>query len=134
MPIETPDDIQSLYSTLKAEKEFGLELPEWTKEFYPEKLQLLTDKSYVYNAYNSELKKLKGGVFVKKALNDWNHVMENKLKQKIFMYAGHDSSVTNILSAFKVWPEQFPGYGVTAILELYKNSATNAYGVEVSLQ
>lgn len=31
MDIKTPDDIQSLYSTLRAESEYGLKLPECKK-------------------------------------------------------------------------------------------------------
>lgn len=99
------------------QKEFGLQLPKWTEKYFPERLQDLTDKSYVYNAYNSILKRLKGGVFVKKAIKDWNN---RNIKQKILIYAGHDSSVTNILSAFNVWTQQFPDYGSAAHL-LFKN-------------
>ncbi|XP_070492517.1 prostatic acid phosphatase-like [Chironomus tepperi] len=131
LSIKTPDDIQSLYSTLKAEREFGLKLPEWTEEYFPERMQELTDKSYIYNAYNSLMKRLKGGVFLKKAINDWNN---KKIKQKIFLYAGHDSSVTNILSAFNVWAQQFPDYGATGILEFSQNKVDGTYGVEIFLK
>ncbi|CRK95747.1 CLUMA_CG009204, isoform A [Clunio marinus] len=132
--IKTPDDVQSLYSTLKAEKEFGLKLPQWTENFFPQKLQYVTDRSYVLNAFNSELKRLKGGVFVKKAIQDWNEKALNKLKEKIFIYAGHDATVTNILSAFNVWDEQFPDYGITAILELSQHKETKEFGVEIFLR
>lgn len=72
----------------------------------------MTDKSYIFNAYNSLLKRLKGGVFLKKAIDDWTRKKTgDKMKQKILIYAGHDSTVTNILSAFNVWTQQFPGYG-----------------------
>lgn len=134
LDIKTPDDVQSLYSTLKAEKEFGLNLPDWTKNYFPDKLQPLTDKSYIYNAYNSELKRLKGGVFVKKAISDWESVITKKLKSKIQLFAGHDSTVTNILSAFNVWTEQFPDYGITTLLEFYKNKKTDEYGVQILLK
>lgn len=80
-------------------------------------MQDLTDKSYVYNAYNSLLKRLKGGVFVKKVISDWNSKKNDKSNKKIFLYAGHDSSVTNILAALNVWTEQFPDYG-----NFYKNN------------
>ncbi|KAG5671139.1 hypothetical protein PVAND_001352 [Polypedilum vanderplanki] len=134
LKIKTPDDVQSLYSTLKAEKEFGLVLPKWTLDYFPKRLQEMTDKSYVYNAYNSELKRLKGGVFVKKALGDWKSKIDNKISQKIFVYAGHDSTVTNILSAFNVWKPQFPDYGITGILELSQNKKTKQYGIEIFLK
>lgn len=44
----------------------------------------------------------------------------------------HFLAVTNILSAFNVWEETFPDYGITAILELLQNKITKEYGVEVS--
>lgn len=92
----------------------------------------LTTLSYVYNAYNSELKRLKGGVFVKKSIEDWQAKIDEKLKTKIFLYAGHDSTVTNILSAMNVWPKQLPDYGITAILEMSEQNST--FGVEVFLK
>ena len=111
-----------------------MELPEWTNEYYPEKLQHLTDQSYVYNAFNPELKRFKGGVFVKKVIADWKSKVTGNLKTKIFLYAGHDSSVTNILSAFNVWEPQFPGYGIAGILELNQNKKTGEFGVEIFLR
>lgn len=109
-----------------------MKLPAWTKEYFPDKLQDLTDKSYVFNAYNSEMKRLKGGVFVKKAITDWKKKSNDDLKQKLFLYAGHDATVTNILSAFNVWEQQFPDYGVTAILEMSQHKETKEFGIEVS--
>jgi hypothetical protein len=43
------------------QEQFNLSLPEWTKGIYPDKLVPLTDFSFVLNAYNTELQKLKGG-------------------------------------------------------------------------
>lgn len=106
LKIQTPDDVQSLYSTLKAEQEFGLKLPKWTENYFPSQLENLTEKSYVYNSYNKILKRLKGGVFLKKTIEEWELKKSNKLKKKFFIYAGHDSTVANILSAFNVWKQQ----------------------------
>lgn len=111
-----------------------MELPEWTKKYYPKKLQTITEESYVYNAYNDELKRLKGGVFLKKSIDDWEQKVAEKLKTKIFLYAGHDSTVTNILSAFNVWDPQFPDYGITALFELSQNIKSGEYGVEIFLR
>jgi prostatic aicd phosphatase len=80
------------------------------------------------------LKRLKGGVFVKKAIDDWEKKADDKLKTKIFLYAGHDSTVTNILSAFNVWEKQFPDYGITAMLEFSKHKSSGEYGVEIFLK
>jgi len=39
----------------------NLTLPEWTRGIYPDRLIPLTVFSFVLNAYNTELQKLKGG-------------------------------------------------------------------------
>lgn len=111
-----------------------MKLPKVLRSYFPYKLEALTDKSYVYNAYNDELKRLKGGVFVKKAISDWEKKVEDKMKTKIFLYAGHDSTVTNILSAFDVWTQQFPDYGITGLLEFSKHKQTGEYGLEIFLK
>lgn len=135
LSIKTPDDVQSLYSTLKAEQEFGLELPEWTKLYYPYRLQELTDLSYILNVYNDELKKLKGGPFLKKMLNEWKEFSSNKTEnvKKMYLYVGHDSTVVNILSAFNAWEPQFPDYTTMAVFELYQNRKTGGFSVQILL-
>lgn len=112
-------------------------LPPWAEKYFPEQMQLMTDKSYIYNAYNNELKKLKGGVFVDKAIKDWEMFEKNnKTPRRIFLFGGHDATVTNILAAFNVWNAEsgFPDYGITAMLELSKHKITNGYGVEIFLR
>ncbi|XP_058461270.1 venom acid phosphatase Acph-1 [Malaya genurostris] len=134
MDIKTPDDVQSLYSTIRAEFEFGLTLPKWTKDYYPEKLLPLTKLSYILNVFNDELIKLKGGPFLKKTLGEWESVMKDEFSpkaKKIFVYAGHDSTVVNILSAFNVWREQIPNYAIMAVFELYKDRRTGQFVVRV---
>lgn len=133
LKIETPDDVQSLYSTLKAEKEFGLTLPEWTEKYYPEQLQNLTDFSYILGVYNDELKRIKGGPFLKKTLGEWKTAAaKGPGTKKIYIYAGHDFTVVNLLSAFNVWRPQFPDYAIMGVFELYENSKTGAHSVQVS--
>lgn len=136
LSITSLDDIQSLFSTLKAEKEYGINLPRWTKKYYPNPLQKLTELSYIYNVYNDELKKLKGGPFLKKLISDWSQYTTGTIKpknRKMYVYAGHDSTIVNILSAFNVWQRQLPNYGIMAIFEFYENTITGKFGVKVSL-
>ncbi|XP_053672207.1 venom acid phosphatase Acph-1 [Anopheles nili] len=135
LKIANPDDVQSLFSTLKAESEYGLKLPAWTKAYYPDKLLPLTKKSYILNVYTDEMKRLKGGPFLRKTLNEWEALIANPsgAHKKILLYAGHDSTVVNILSALKVWNENdLPDYGVMGVLELFYDSGSNRYGVVVS--
>ncbi|KAJ4440010.1 hypothetical protein ANN_08141, partial [Periplaneta americana] len=88
------------------QEDYNLTLPEWTHGIYPDRLIPLTVFSFVLNAYNDELQKLKGGLLLKKILSDTKAKTDRTLSpadRKMYMYAGHDSTVTNLLSALKVW-------------------------------
>lgn len=135
--IATPDDVQSLYNTLRTEEEYGLKLPEWTRDFYPSPLYYITNRSYLYNVWTPELKRLKGGPFVNKMVKEWKEKINNTLRpadRKIYLYTGHDSSVVNVMSSFNVWEEQFPGYAIMGMFELLQDKQTGEYGVQVYLK
>jgi len=129
-----PEDVQSLYLTLLAEKDFGLQLPEWTKKYFPDKMRFLAEQSYIYKAYTREMQKIKGGPFITKMLKEMEAKRTNTLKptnRKLFIYTGHDSTIVNVLSAFKIWKRQLPRYSVMAIFELHKDKKTGEHYVEI---
>lgn len=137
MSIKTPEDVSSLYSTLRAESEYGLKLPKWTQDYYPEKLINLTELSYIYNIYTDEMKQLKAGPFISKLIKEFEGKRNGTLKPKdlkISLYTGHDSSVVNILSGLNVWKQQFPTYGIMAMFELVRDKKTNELGVQIYLR
>lgn len=94
----------------------------------------MTDRSFVFNSYNSILKRLKGGVFLKKAISDYQLKNDAKSQKKIFLYAGHDSTIANIFSALNVWEGQHPDYAFTGLLEFSKHKENGKYGVEVFIR
>ncbi|XP_073992427.1 venom acid phosphatase Acph-1 [Rhodnius prolixus] len=132
--VKDPWGVEDIYSTLKAEEEFNLTLPEWTKEVYPDKLRDITAWSFQLNVWNKELKKIKGGPLLKKILNDMNALVEGKLPEgrKLYVYAGHDSTVVNLLSALNVWEKQIPVYNILAIMELHQ--VEDKFGVKVFIR
>ncbi|GAB0088473.1 venom acid phosphatase Acph-1 [Sergentomyia squamirostris] len=137
LQIKTPDDIQSLYGTLKAEEEYGLKLPEWTKRFFPDKLSPLTELSYVWNVYTDEMKRLKAGPFVQKMVKEWREASEGVLEpkdRKMYLYTGHDSSVVNVLSALGVWDLQMPDYAIMGMFELLRDKTSGEYGIQLYLR
>lgn len=137
MSIKTPDDVQSLYGTLRAESEYGLDLPSWAKNYYPDKLLNLTELSYIYNVYTNELQRLKAGPFVQKLINEFQSKVNSTTKPKelkISLYTGHDSSIVNILSGLQVWTKQFPAYGIMAMFELVRDKNTGEIGVQMYLR
>ncbi|XP_012247824.1 prostatic acid phosphatase isoform X1 [Bombus impatiens] len=129
MVISTPGDVSSLYGTLTAEKHMNLILPEWTKDYYPDKLIPLTLYDFQLNVYNDDLKKLKGGPFLKKIVSDMLAKKNNILKpeeRKMFMYVGHDSTIVTLMDLMHVWNNQIPHYNIMVMIELHeKNGGWN---------
>lgn len=71
---------------------------------------------------------------MKKLISDWTAKAAGKLtppERKIFVYSGHDSTVSNLLLALGSWDKQVPNYGIMVIFELYEDLKTNEFGVEV---
>ncbi|KAJ8967045.1 hypothetical protein NQ314_003162 [Rhamnusium bicolor] len=131
------DGVQDVFSTLKAEEGFNLTLPGWTKEYYPEQMLKPTIFSFVLNAYNDKINRYKGGILLKKLISDWKSKVEGTISPKsrrAFLYGGHDATISNLMSALKVWDPQLPDYGITVLLELSRDTSTNEYGVEIYLR
>ncbi|XP_066144131.1 prostatic acid phosphatase-like isoform X2 [Euwallacea fornicatus] len=129
-------DVEDVFSTLKAEEGYNFTLPEWTKQFYPEKMLEPTVFSYILNSWNDKMNRLKGGLFLKKIISDWYSKVNGITTQKAskaFLYGGHDSTIVNLMRTMKIWDTQFPDYGITILLEFSKDSR-GEYGVEVFLR
>lgn len=107
----------------------NLTLPEWTKDYYPDKLIPLTLYDFQLNVYNDDLKKLKGGPFLKKIVSDMLAKKNNILKpeeRKMFMYVGHDSTIVTLMDLMHVWNNQMPHYNIMVMIELHeKNGGWN---------
>ncbi|BFF97119.1 prostatic acid phosphatase [Drosophila madeirensis] len=137
MPVRNAEDVNSLYITLLAEKEFGYELPSWTKDYFPDRMQFLAEQSYIYNAYTPEMQKIKGGPFLKRMYKEMSEKRDGSLRPKdrgMYIYAGHDWTVGNILSALGVWKRQMPRFAVMAIFETHRDKQTGEYYVEIFLR
>lgn len=137
LKVKTAEDVQSIFGTLKAEKEYGLTLPSWTKNYFPERLVELMELSYIYNVYTDELKQIKAGPFLSKLIKEFEGKRDGTLKPKdlkISLYTGHDSTIVNILSALGVWEQQEPGYAITGLFELVRDKQTKEIGVQLFLR
>ncbi|XP_019877720.2 prostatic acid phosphatase isoform X2 [Aethina tumida] len=134
MTVKEFDDVQDIYTTLKAEESFNLTLPSWITEYYPEKMEFASGFSYYLTSYNDQLRRLKGGPLLKKITEDWKAKRDGTIRpksRKAVLYGGHDFTIANILGALKVLEPHTPDYGVAVLLELYKNTKTNDYWVEI---
>uniref|UniRef100_A0A1I8M673 Histidine phosphatase superfamily (Branch 2) n=1 Tax=Musca domestica TaxID=7370 RepID=A0A1I8M673_MUSDO len=135
--ITTAADITSLYITLLAEQSYGLDLPSWTEDYYPDRMQFMAKQSYIYNGYTTEMQRLKGGPFLQKIFGQMLAKENGTLlpeERTMFVYCAHDWTITNVLLALKVWQRQMPRFSALIAFELHQNSETNEYYVEIYFQ
>lgn len=97
-------------------------------------MQFLAEQSYIYNAYTTEMQKIKAGPFLTKMFNEMTNKASDTLSpkdRKLYIYTGHDSTVVNIMQALGIWKRQLPRYSSMTLFELHKNKETGEYYVEV---
>lgn len=102
----------------------GLVLPEWTKDYYPDKLIPLTLFELQLNTYNDEFRRLKGGPMLKKIINEMlarKKGIQQPKKRKMFMYIGHDSTIVTLLDTMRIWFNQMPYYNIMTMIELHED-------------
>ncbi|KAH8373386.1 hypothetical protein KR009_005029 [Drosophila setifemur] len=130
-------DVTNIFISLQTEQAYGLKLPQWTTDYYPDKMLPLAALSYVYDAYTTEMRKLKGGYFVELLLKQMQSKISEELQPKdrrMFLSCGHDWTITNVLSALDVWETQMPRFSALIAFELHQNSETGQYFVEIYFQ
>lgn len=102
----------------------NLILPTWTHDYYPDKLIPLTLYDLQLNTYNDEFRRLNGGPMLKKFTDDMLAKKYSTLQpeaRKMFMYIGHDSTITALLDTMHIWYNQNPEYNIMIMIELHED-------------
>lgn len=131
--VNSLQSVQNIYSCLHIEEIYGMKLPDWTKEVYPEKLFPISGLSFAVKAYTPLLARLKSGPLLKEILTHFKHKTTKKVDQKYWVYSGHDTTVANMLNTlgvFKTLGYHNPPYTSTVMFELRKISVDD-YRVQV---
>lgn len=135
MPMKRPDDVLFVHNALHLESEFGLKLPAWTKDYFPDKTQNLTDFSFIYPVYTDELKRLKAGPFVKHMTTMFERKQNSTLKElKMSLYSVHGKSLVAVLHSMNVWKSEFPAAGLVAMFELVRDKNTDEIGIQIYMR
>ncbi|KAE8751160.1 hypothetical protein FOCC_FOCC002244 [Frankliniella occidentalis] len=84
------------------------------------------------NAMTREMQRIKGGPLLKRVLEHSAARAAGSLRperRRMFVYAGHDSTVSNFLISLGAWDTQIPGYGV--LLFLRNSTAVPPYALHI---
>ncbi|XP_059474786.1 prostatic acid phosphatase-like isoform X2 [Neocloeon triangulifer] len=130
--IQDPTTLQYIFNTMWIENLKNMELPNWTKKVFPDRMKDLAAISFSLNAYTEEMKRLKGGPLVGEIVQHMKQKKEKTLtpNRKLFLYSAHDTTVANILMTLGIFDTQIPAYTSSIILELHKLPAEK-YAVSI---
>lgn len=103
-------------------EEFGLELPEWTKEIYPGKLRAITGKFYESMAETDEQKRHAAGFLVEVILQEMEEKIGNKSPKgrQLHLYSGHELQLAFLRILLDLYDGQPPPSASFMIFELHK--------------
>ncbi|KAF5291953.1 hypothetical protein FQR65_LT11353 [Abscondita terminalis] len=125
-------DIFFLYLSLDAEKDWGLELPQWTQLVFPEYLKEAAIDFYLLSSATPQLKQLAGGFLLKKIMNDTIEKINRTLQppsRKLYLYSGHEYNVAFLLNALNVYYPHIPPFGSCVMIELHR--IKKVYGIKI---
>lgn len=112
-----------VYDTLLIENANNLTLPQWTNGYFPNgKFKELRDLSFTVDTLTEELKRLKGGPWLKEVIDHTDRLLTEKDDPpvKMFMYSAHDTTVAPILHTLGVFNGLAPPYASLIMLETFK--------------
>ncbi|GJQ82955.1 hypothetical protein Trydic_g5955 [Trypoxylus dichotomus] len=110
------------YSTLLAETELGLTVPEWASTLFPETLADIA-KVEVEQMYKGKNRVLGAAHFMQKLINDTILMLDDEPEvrgRKLYMYCGHDMNIIAILSWLDVYMAHLPNYGAYLVFEIHE--------------
>lgn len=125
------ETLEYIYNTLFIESINNFTLPNWTKSVFPDKMKPVAALSFAVPCYTTAMARLKAGPLFNEFIEHIRNVTESiKLKEhvrKLWVYSGHDTTISNILQSLKLFDRHCPPYTSTILFEIRSKGAENYY-------
>ncbi|KAL8577572.1 hypothetical protein ACOMHN_044252 [Nucella lapillus] len=106
--------------TMFCEAEHNMSRPVWMTEAMFEGLMNLTDSNYQLQYTAPGVPRLTGGPLLAEMTSNMERRAHNSSKEKLFLFSGHDSTVSALGQAMGTFNEVKPPYLTTIIVELHQ--------------
>lgn len=124
--------------TLFVENAHNLTLPNWTRETWKSgtvysKLMELRDWSFALLFNGTSLSRFKGGPLLKEFIENMQKEVSGTAdpRYKMYMYSGHDTTVSALLSAMSVYNHRAPPYACAVLVELHEVSGAHCVKIRL---
>lgn len=125
--IEEQLPVYEVYNLLTAQKNMNLSMPEWCTDEVYRKMQDVIVLEYEIRSYTAQLKRLNGGMLIKKFIENMNVKGEHINPRKMYIYSGHEVNIAAFARAHNIIEPRLPGYGSTFIFEKLRDENGNLY-------
>ena len=128
-------NIWKIADTLLCEKAHNMTVVPWADQKFNkdtmtvyEKLQFLESWQFRLLYSGKEKSRLMGGPILGEFVQQMVAASQKKIKTKVFMYSGHDTTVAALLSALNLYSNgTSPPYAASVIVELHQNTQGKYY-------
>ncbi|NP_001155147.1 venom acid phosphatase-like precursor [Nasonia vitripennis] len=131
--IKNSNDLYFLWFALMSEYAMNLTLPSWAYTIFPTgKLLDGINLEYDIASFNDELKKLNGGMLLRKFIDDmvlYSKGDKSIVDQRIKLYSGHETNIAAVLQVLGLYYPHPPEYSSAVFVELHEDDGV--YSVKV---
>lgn len=127
--------VGDLENVLSIQQNYGLELPEWSDDVFPDDMLAVRIRSFQLITETPYMKRIRGGPIVTEIFNQMIAKQNGDLSRKIMIFSAHDKTLASAMNALGVYnqTEPLPDFGATLVFELYCGSSHKECIVNVSV-
>ncbi|TGZ53474.1 venom acid phosphatase Acph-1-like [Temnothorax longispinosus] len=118
------NDLLDLYNLLTAQKNMNLTLPEWCTDQVYRSMQVVIMMEYEIRSYTTQLKRLNGGMLIKKFIDNIN---KRPNSRKMYVYSAHETNIAAFARAQNISEPKLPNYGSAFLFEKLRDDFGQIY-------
>ncbi|CAK9832975.1 Venom acid phosphatase Acph-1 [Anthophora retusa] len=116
----------SIYQYLTTQKSLNIPFPSWATESVQKGIESVAQLDYTVQSYTPKLKRLFGGMLVKKFIENMNP-KENTATPKIYLYSAHEINIASFSKVHGFNEPKIPLYGSAIIVEKLRDIIGTQY-------
>ncbi|KAL6268835.1 hypothetical protein P5V15_001958 [Pogonomyrmex californicus] len=121
------EEMLSIYGILTAQKIMNLTLPEWCTDDVYSQIQRVIELEYEIFSYTTQLKRLNGGMLIKKFIDNINGNNKGLNPRKMYVYSAHDMNIAAFAKAQNISEPKIPDYGSTFLFEKLRDNTGKVF-------
>lgn len=121
LDVQDSNQVYELYNLLTAQKSMNLTSPNWCTDDVYKKIEEVSVLEYDIRSYTTQLKRISGGMLIKKFIANMNINGTTPNPRKLYLYSGHEVNLAAFTRALNLSEPKIPKYGSAILFEKVRN-------------